>query len=229
MKETFILACLMILSLVGQAQSSKLKKPFGITAVELEFDTITAEFIPSQARTIVPYLKLLTNEDSWGMEEGSQLYYRKHDSIWLEVSIPFGNVKMDTVDLNGVGRPELILTCENCIGGSGGRSCEGSSIIINIEKYPVQLLKIKTYCMQEIYHRTYGDDTVAVEGCYAEYRREVTIEDRLVVIHPNDLESLKEFQEHCGEPCELTQVPSGLYELKSGNLTRTKRQPEDLR
>jgi hypothetical protein len=218
LRITFIIYLLLFaFDSIGQ---SKTTKSFSISPISVEFDSssIGSILINEYAKRLSNSLILISQETTTS-NSGAELYYKKDSITWFGIHIDYDNIEVDTVNLDNAGRPELILKCKGYIYGSGGGDGTGAFIVFNIDKFPLELMNVKNFCSEEAFSRTYGDNPEPTPGYFGEYERQISCENRSIIINRNSLSALKEYKETTGYDCDLTQIPSGVYKMIEGRLT----------
>lgn len=167
--------------------------------------------------TTFPGVVLECDTDTWEPNPVS-LYLDLKNQGWVFVSIgEYNRVKMDTINLDKKGNPEIILNCLLESRGSGSSSAEAIIMIIARDSVPRCLLTVNNYCMFETFPRVY--DTYSVSECYYEASRDVKFSRQTIRISPA-IKSKNKTSGDCG--CDLGIIPPGYYRLINGKIRRVK-------
>lgn len=218
MHRIVLIIFLMLFALDSTGQN-KAVKPYSIHPVPIEFDSTSIENILLQENVKrISSSLILISQESMVDNNGADLYYKKDSTAWYGIQLNYEHITIDTVNLDNLGKPELILNCYAYAYGSGGGSGTGAFIVINVDSFPTELMNVTNSCSQESFGRTYGDDTISNPAYSVEYKRNIVCKDSLIIVSSNNLAELKLFRKTSGNQCELTQIPSGTYRMIGGRL-----------
>ena len=218
MNRINIIIVLMLFAVDSTGQH-KVVKPYSIQPLPIEFDSTSIENVLSEkdVKRISDFLILISRE-SMVENDGAKLYYKKDSNTWYGIDLNYEHITIDTVNLDNLGRPELILNCYAYRYGSGGGSGNGAFIVINIDSYPTELMHVNNCCSQESFGRSYRNDNTSTPAYSVEYQRKIVCKNRSIIVSANNLSELKLFKQTTRDQCELTQIPSGIYRMIGGRL-----------
>lgn len=172
-----------------------------------------------ETRTIFGDYVIVSSHSNTESQGGRIFYHQDSDTNWTVIDIEYNQVTIDTINLDGKGKAELILKCKGCSYGSGGGSCFGALIILNTDSIPISLLNVRNYCSEETFAREYGEG-VTTEYNNTEIVRPISIKNRIIYISQLDEINRKKWVDN---GCELTSIPSGRYQLKNGKIRMLKK------
>ncbi len=203
---------LLTLTTVVYAQNSDLDMPDSLATVKLEYETldsIAITMLNNPSRNIH-----FPNIVSYDSDDGVKLaYYTVDKNKWTAILLPFSRTTNDfsLVNLDKKGQAELIIKGENACYGSGGGTGIKGMLILNIDSIPTQIFKIYYGCWEE----SFGDRTNNGEGRYIkQYDRGIKITNNSIIIGSLDK------RDHPFDDCKLTEIQSGTYFMKSGQIQR---------
>lgn len=205
----FILLCFVV---VVYGQEPEPNKPDSLTPIKLEYKLADSAEVWERAPLInihFPYLVSYSNAN------GTILAYSNNNGKqWVCFPLPFteptNNFRL--INLDGKGKPELIVTGEVLNYGSGGGSGLTGMVIINVDSVPTQLFKVFYGCRVE----SFGDRNQDGAGAYTLVcERHITIPNRKIIVGAMPKPS-KELMEE-GD-CYLTALPKGTYVMKKGRI-----------
>jgi hypothetical protein len=177
-----------------------------------EVDTLSARFVWLQA-----------------VAEAPRLLYRANplDTTWLELRINFdrherGNeavrLTIEEANLDGRGRPEVLVRLESAANGSGGGTTWSSVYLLDVTPpQPLLLVQAQVSCIYEAFagyaqlHGLEVDPDEQFTGC-----------DRAVQLHKRELRfgPIEPTGNFDLQDSELTRLPAGRYRYQHGKVFR---------
>ena len=163
-----------------------------------------------------------------------RLLYRasRRDTVWTELDglldyYEHGDqtpdIQIRQANLDGQGRPEVLVHFYSAIYGSGGGSTYASDYVLDITNSPPQLLlQASTRYIQEAFpaYAAMHGEPLEADQVEEGYERTVKLQGREVLVGPIKAEGRDP------EPSdreELTQLPAGRYRYQNGRVFRVRK------
>ena len=215
-----IITLFLLLIIFDTKGQSKIRKSYSIPPSPIEFDSTSFENIRQNENIkIISDSLILISRESNVDNEGSELYFKKENTIWYGIHLDYEHIKIDLVNLDNKGKPELILNCYAYAYGSGGGNRYGAFIVINIDSIPIELMNVKFSCFEEAFGHINVDNSITTQAYSESFERNISCKNRSIIVTPNNLTKLKKFKKITGVECVLTKIPSGIYTMIDGRLT----------
>lgn len=163
-----------------------------------------------------------------------RLLYRasRHDTVWTELDglldhyehgeqIP--DVQIRQANLDGQGRPEVLVHFYSAIYGSGGGTTYASDYVLDISSSPPQLLlQASTRFIMEAFpaYAAFHGDTLDDDQVEIGYERNMKLQDHEVLVGPIEAEGR---DPELNWRKELTQLPTGRYRYQNGRVFRVRK------
>ena len=78
----------------------------------MEFDSTSIESILLKVNVKrISNSLILISRESMVDNNGAELYYKKDSTTWYGIHLDYEHITIDTVNLDNIGKPELILKC----------------------------------------------------------------------------------------------------------------------
>ncbi|WP_198075095.1 hypothetical protein [Hymenobacter negativus] len=177
-------------------------------------DTITGRFLVVKPLSETPrVLYRASQRDTVWTELDGLLNRYEHGDQQLGVEIRQAN-------LDGQGRPEMLIHFYSAIYGSGGGTTYASDYVIDISSSPPQLLlQANTRYIDEAfpaYAAMHGEPLKAGEAEQG-YERSIKLQGRELLVGPIEAIGLNP---ELGDRKALTQLPAGRYRYQRGQVLR---------
>jgi hypothetical protein len=145
----------------------------------------------------------------------SLVFYLNKDGSYTQFEIDYQFIEAKLVNLDSIGKKELIIYSTACEYGSGGGQCDGYFSVINTDSTPYYLMNERYYSIIEGFSRSYGNDDERTPYVLEETERKISITENTILVGA--------IQEHDNEPPkeydrEVSNIPSGKYSMKDGVL-----------
>lgn len=167
------------------------------------------------------------------LSETPRILYRasQHDTVWTELDglldhYEHGDQQADVqirqMNLDGKGRPEVLINFYSAIYGSGGGSTYASDYVFDISSSPPQLLlQASTRFIMEAFpaYAAMHGDTLEADQVEEGFKRSIKLQGHQVLVSPIKAEG-RDPESSWRE--ELTQLPAGRYRYQSGRMFRVR-------